>query len=170
MVDDLSEPHTVSQMETVGILRIIWMLLCLVEVERLSVRSRIRKGTGLVVVDCVIDYIYLILLVGESYICGPLIIGLVVWLMLLPSTSCRKIWYSHSDCLRKSHRTFLVGNKLWAEINCHFLKESIMCHPWLVRSLLFLLKHCDWSDRLQSQPIPTVMIVSRQPQPSMMDV
>lgn len=61
-----------------GILRIILMLLCLVEVEMLSVRIGIRKGTSLVVVDCVIHYIYVILLVGESYICGPLIIGLVV--------------------------------------------------------------------------------------------
>lgn len=78
MVDDLFGPHTVSQMETVGILRIVLMFLWLVEVERLSVRSRIRKGTGLVVVDCVNDYIYLILLIGEPYIYSPLIIGSVV--------------------------------------------------------------------------------------------
>lgn len=70
--------HTVSQMETVGILELILMLLSLVEVGSLSVRSRIRKRTGVGVIHCVIDYIYSILLIGESYICGPLIIDSVV--------------------------------------------------------------------------------------------
>lgn len=56
-------------METMG-MKLILMFLRHGEVDRLSVRSRIRNGMGVVMEDCVTDYFYSIIPAGGSYIYG----------------------------------------------------------------------------------------------------
>lgn len=51
-------------------MKLILMFLRHREVDRLSVRSRIRNRIGVVIVDCVADYFYSVFPAGGSYICG----------------------------------------------------------------------------------------------------